>query len=84
MIATIASVGLRASVWGLAVTGFASLALAGMIAWPLRQPPELTSISESRKWMDFSTLPVVDRFQARDGTTLTRHRGAAGSALRAL
>jgi alpha-beta hydrolase superfamily lysophospholipase len=80
MIATIVSVGLRAVVWGLAVTGFAGLALAGMIAWPLRQPPELASISESRKWMDFSTLPVVDRFQARDGTVLAyRHYPARGA-----
>jgi alpha-beta hydrolase superfamily lysophospholipase len=80
MVATIASVGLRVVVWGLAVTGFAGLALAGMIAWPLRQPPELASISESRKWMDFSTLPVVDRFQARDGTVLAyRHYPARGA-----
>jgi alpha-beta hydrolase superfamily lysophospholipase len=80
MIATIAFVGLRAVVWGLAVTGFAGLALAGMIAWPLRQPPELASISESRKWMDLSSLPVVDRFQARDGTVLAyRHYPTRGA-----
>jgi alpha-beta hydrolase superfamily lysophospholipase len=80
LIATIVSVGFRAVVWGLAVTGFAGLALAGMIAWPLRQPPELASISESRKWMDFNTLPAVDRFQARDGTVLAyRHYPARGA-----
>jgi alpha-beta hydrolase superfamily lysophospholipase len=80
MIVTIVSVGFRAVVWGLAVSGFAGLALAGMIAWPLRQPPELASISESRKWMDFSTLPMVDRFQARDGTVLAyRHYPARGA-----
>jgi alpha-beta hydrolase superfamily lysophospholipase len=74
MIATIVSGSFKAVVWGLAVAGFAGLVLAGMIAWPLRQPAELASISESRKWMDFSTLPVVDRFQARDGTMLAyRH-----------
>jgi alpha-beta hydrolase superfamily lysophospholipase len=79
MIATIVSGGLKAVVWGLAVAGFAGVALAGMIAWPLRQPAELASISESRKWMDFSTLPVVDRFQARDGTVLAyRHYPARG------
>src|ERR1700754_1987132 len=80
MIATLVSGGFRAVVWFLAVAGFASLVLAGMIAWPLRQPPELASISESRKWMDFSTLPVVDRFQARDGTVLAyRHYPARGT-----
>src|ERR1700710_1606890 len=80
MIATIASVGFRAAVWGLAVAGFAGLALAGMIAWPLRQPPELASISDSRKWMDFKTLPAMDRFQARDGTVLAyRHYPARGA-----
>jgi alpha-beta hydrolase superfamily lysophospholipase len=82
MIATIVSGGFKAVVWGLAVAGFASVALAGMIAWPLRQPPELASISESRKWMDFNTLPVVDRFQARDGTVLVyRHYPARGAPL---
>ena len=38
MIATIVSGGFKAVVWGLAVAGFARVALAGMIAWPLRQP----------------------------------------------
>jgi alpha-beta hydrolase superfamily lysophospholipase len=80
MIATIVSGGFKAVVWGLAVAGFAGLALTGMIAWPLRQPPELVSISESRKWMDFSTLPAIDRFQARDGTVLAyRHYPARGA-----
>ena len=45
MIAKIVSRGLRAVVWGLAATGFAALVLAGLVAWPVRQPPELTSIS---------------------------------------
>jgi alpha-beta hydrolase superfamily lysophospholipase len=81
MIATIVSGGFRAVVWSLAVTGFAALLLAGLIAWPLRQPPELTSISEARKSVDFSALPLVERFQARDGTALGfRHYPAAGPA----
>src|SRR5258708_38185152 len=80
MIATIVSGSFRAVVWSLAVAGFASVALAGMIAWPLRQPPELASISDSRKWMDFKTLPAMDRFQARDGTVLAyRHYPARGA-----
>jgi alpha-beta hydrolase superfamily lysophospholipase len=77
MFATIVSGGLKAVVWGLAITGFAALLLAGLIAWPVRQPPELTSISDSRKSIDFSTLPELSRFQARDGTALAyRHYSA--------
>jgi alpha-beta hydrolase superfamily lysophospholipase len=77
MFATIASGGLKAVVWGLAITGFAALLLAGLIAWPVRQPPELTSISDSRKSIDFSTLPELSRFAARDGTALAyRHYSA--------
>jgi len=74
MSATLMSGLLRAIVWSLAITGFAALLLGGLVVWPLRQPPELASISESRKWIDFATLPGVDRFQARDGTDLAyRH-----------
>jgi hypothetical protein len=54
--------------WGLAAIGIATLLLGGLIAWPLRQPPELASISDSRKFIDFNSLPAIDRFQARDGT----------------
>src|SRR5258708_38726274 len=79
MLTMMISGGLRLAVWGLAAMGIATLLLGGMIAWPLRQPAELASISESRKWMDFSTLPAVDRFQARDGTVLAyRHYAAPG------
>jgi pimeloyl-ACP methyl ester carboxylesterase len=74
MIATIVSGGVKAVIWSLAVAGFVALVLGGLVAWPLRQPPELASISDSRKWIDFATLPNVDRFQARDGTELAyRH-----------
>jgi alpha-beta hydrolase superfamily lysophospholipase len=74
MIATILSGSFKAMIWALAFAGLAGLALAGMMGWPLRQPPELASISESRKWMDVNTLPPVERFQARDGTVLAyRH-----------
>ena len=64
------SVGFRVLVWGLAAVGLAGLVLAGLIASPLRRPPELTSISDSRKSVDFSSLPARERFQARDGTAL--------------
>jgi alpha-beta hydrolase superfamily lysophospholipase len=74
MIATIVSGGLKAVVWGFAIAGFAALMLAGLMAWPLRPPPELASISAARKSIDFSTLPEASRFQARDGTELAyRH-----------
>jgi alpha-beta hydrolase superfamily lysophospholipase len=65
--------------WLLALIGIAAVVLAGMLAWPLRQPPELTSISSARRAFDFSTLPAVQRFQARDGTDLAyRHYAAEG------
>jgi alpha-beta hydrolase superfamily lysophospholipase len=74
MIATLVAGGLKAVVWGFAIAGFAALLLAGLTAWPLRSPPELASISESRKSIDFSTMPEASRFQARDGTELAyRH-----------
>jgi alpha-beta hydrolase superfamily lysophospholipase len=81
MIAKIVSGGRKAVVWSLAVTGFAALLLAGLIAWPVRQPPELRSISQARGSVDFSALPGITRFQARDGTTLGfRHYTASSPA----
>jgi hypothetical protein len=65
MIATIVSGGLKAAVWSLAFVGIAVLLLGGLVAWPVRQPPELTSISAARKSVDFSALPAIERFQAR-------------------
>ena len=80
MIATIVSGGLKAVLWGLAAIGFAALVLTAMVATPLRRLPELTSISEARKSVDFSALPELSRFQARDGTALGfRHYAAAGA-----
>ena len=74
MIAMIVSGGFKLAICGLALAGFAALLLGGMIASPIKQPPELTSISDARKSIDFSTLPAVERFQARDGTDLAyRH-----------
>jgi alpha-beta hydrolase superfamily lysophospholipase len=74
MMATILSGGLKALVWGLALIGLAGLALAGLIASPVRRPPELTSVSRTARAVDHSTMPGVERFQARDGTFLAyRH-----------
>jgi alpha-beta hydrolase superfamily lysophospholipase len=79
MIATIVSGGFKAVLWSLAIVGVATLLLAGLIAWPVRQPPELASISEARKSVDFSALPAIERFQARDGTALGFRHYPAGS-----
>src|ERR1700681_1538107 len=60
----------RAVGWVLATAGAAALVLAVMIASPLVAPPELRSISAARGTADMSTLPAIERFQARDGTVL--------------
>jgi pimeloyl-ACP methyl ester carboxylesterase len=70
MIGTIMSVGLRAVVWGLAATGFAGLVVGALIASPIQRPPELASISKTARAVDRSTMPGLERFQARDGTVL--------------
>ena len=70
MIATIVFGGLRAVLWGLATIGFAGLVLGALIASPLRRPPELASISTTARAVDRSTMPGIERFQARDGTVL--------------
>jgi alpha-beta hydrolase superfamily lysophospholipase len=81
MVARILSGSLRAVVWGLAAVGFAALVLAGLIAWPIQRPPELTSLSQGRSNVDLSSLPAIERFQARDGTTLGfRHYMTSGPA----
>jgi pimeloyl-ACP methyl ester carboxylesterase len=52
----------------------AAVVLAGMVAWPVRQPPELTSISTTGRAADRSGMPALERFEARDGTALAiRH-----------
>jgi alpha-beta hydrolase superfamily lysophospholipase len=70
MIAPMVSGGFKAVVWSLAASGFVALVLTGLIAWPVQPPPELSSISDARKSVDFGTLPAIERFQARDGTAL--------------
>jgi alpha-beta hydrolase superfamily lysophospholipase len=70
MPSTIVSRSLKAAIGALALVGLAGSVLAGMVAWPTRQPPELTSISDARKSVDFTDLPALERFQARDGTAL--------------
>jgi alpha-beta hydrolase superfamily lysophospholipase len=70
---------LRISGLVLAAVGVVALALTAMIATPLVAPPELRSISSVRGTVDMSTLPAIERFQARDGTMLGyRHYPATG------
>jgi alpha-beta hydrolase superfamily lysophospholipase len=65
--------------WLLCIVGVAALLLTVLIATPLKSPPELHSVSASRNNADFSTLPPIERFQARDGTMLGfRHYPASG------
>jgi len=55
--------------------------LTALVATPLQRPPELRSLSKVRGTVDLSTLPAMERFQARDGTMLGfRHYPASGPA----
>ncbi|EJN14601.1 lysophospholipase [Bradyrhizobium sp. YR681] len=65
--------------WALCAVGAVALILAAMIATPLQRPPEMRSVSDSSKGIDWSTLPPLERFQARDGTWIGfRHYAANG------
>jgi alpha-beta hydrolase superfamily lysophospholipase len=68
--------------WLLCAVGAVALLLTALIAAPLTRPPELHSISEGgRGSVDMSTLPAIERFQARDGSSLGfRHYPATGPA----
>jgi alpha-beta hydrolase superfamily lysophospholipase len=79
MITRILSGGLKALIWGLAFTGLTTLLLVALIASPVRRPPELASISAARKSVDFSGLPGIERFPARDGSWLGFRHYPAGN-----
>lgn len=67
--------------WGLCAVGAVALLLTALIATPLERPAEMRSVSESAKGIDWSTLPPLERFQARDGTWLGfRHYAPKGTA----
>lgn len=66
--------------WGLCAAGALALLLTALVATPLERPPEMRSVSESAKGIDWSTLPPLERFQARDGTWLGfRHYAPKGA-----
>jgi alpha-beta hydrolase superfamily lysophospholipase len=72
---------LRLLKWGLCAVGALALLLTALVATPLPRLPELASISAARAKVDFSALPAIERFQARDGTWLGyRHYPAGGPA----
>ena len=54
--------------WALCAVGAVALLITALVAVPLTRPPELASISAARGTVDLSTLPPIERFQARDGT----------------
>ena len=67
--------------WSFGLVGIAALTLTAMIAAPLERLPELTSISQSARAVDRSSMPSLQRFSARDGTELAyRHYPARGPA----
>src|ERR1700689_517670 len=72
---------LKVLAWALGLVGLIALVLTALIATPLKNPPELHSLSAARKNIDLSTLPAIERFQARDGTMLGfGHYSASGPA----
>src|SRR5260370_11091181 len=65
--------------WALCGVGVVALLLTAMVATPLKNPPELRSLAAARTNVDYSTLPAIERFQARDGTMLGfRHYPLSG------
>ena len=69
--------GLNLLTWSLCAAGLLALVLTAMIATPLQRPPELRSVSDARSRVDFSAVPALERFQARDGTWLGYRHYAA-------
>jgi pimeloyl-ACP methyl ester carboxylesterase len=61
---------LRPVGWALTSAGILSLAIAGLLAAPLSQPPALASIHAGAVAIGDTDRPALSRFQARDGTSL--------------
>ncbi len=76
MFGRLARGGLSALKWVLCGVGVLALVVLALLATPLQPPPELQSISRARATVDLSSLPAIERFQARDGSWLGfRHYG---------
>jgi alpha-beta hydrolase superfamily lysophospholipase len=66
--------------WVLCGVGVLALVVLALLATPLQPVPELQAISRARARVDLSSVPAIERFQARDGTWLGfRHYGAGGA-----
>lgn len=66
--------------WILGGVGAIAVLLTALVAAPLMRPPPLASILDTARGVDRSAMPPLERFQARDGTTLAyRHYPARGS-----
>ena len=81
MVGRLVRVGLGAVKWALCAVGALALLVLALLATPLARLPELQSISAARKTVDLTSLPAIERFQARDGTWLGfRHYVPKGAA----
>lgn len=79
MVVRLLCMGLFFAKWALGAVGVIALVLLALLAMPLQRPPELQSISRVRGTVDLSSLPSIERFQARDGSWLGfRHYHAGG------
>lgn len=68
--------------WAFSAAGAVALLLTALVAAPLTKPPHLASISDTARAVDRSTMPALERFQARDGTGLAyRHYPPRGVAV---
>ena len=52
--------------WVLCGIGVLALVVLALLATPLQPVPELQSISRARATVDLSSLPAIERFQARE------------------
>ena len=68
--------------WLFAAIGLAAIALALMLAVPLRDPPPLASIHAGALRIDAKDPPALSRYQARDGTWLADRLYPAASGAR--
>ena len=64
------SIVFKAPIYLLALTGLAALVLGALIAVPLKRPPMLTSLHAGTMKLDYTNMPELMRFQARDGSWL--------------